>query len=80
MAATVPLCDNELFISGSCPILGLTTFLGRPRGTDAKIVGTYACAAVVQEARGADKVQCTRERIRVTREAKARGPAAGEIL
>jgi hypothetical protein len=33
---TVPLCKSKLFIGGSCPILVLTTVLGRPRHADAK--------------------------------------------
>ena len=31
---TVPLCDSKLFISRSCPILVLTTVMGRPRRAD----------------------------------------------
>ena len=38
---TVPLYNIQLFISGSCPILVLTTVLGRPRPTDAKNIVKY---------------------------------------
>jgi hypothetical protein len=33
---TVPLYIRKLFISGSCPILVLTTVIGHPRHVDAK--------------------------------------------
>ena len=33
---TVPLWESKLFISRSCPILVLTTVLGRPRRADVK--------------------------------------------
>ena len=33
---TVPLYNSKVFISGSCPILILTTVLGHSRRTDAK--------------------------------------------
>ena len=33
-AGTVPLLKNKLFISISCPILVLTTVMGRPRRAD----------------------------------------------
>ena len=32
--ATVSLCNSKLFISRSCPILVLTTVMGRPRRAD----------------------------------------------
>ena len=34
MQSTVPLCNSKLFISRSCPILVLTTVMGRPRRAD----------------------------------------------
>jgi hypothetical protein len=34
LSGTVPLCDSKLFISRSCPILVLTTVMGRPRRAD----------------------------------------------
>ena len=36
MIRTVPLCESKLFVNRSCPILVLTTVLGRPRRADVK--------------------------------------------